>query len=125
MKSLTFPKSPGTLLIGSIIAGSVLGIGLVQLIMALQVPKEITHREVKTMEVTGVNLRSKSKSTVDLKVVGGNTVYSQQRVYCRRYEAENIRVGSRWDVVIQDYKRGDRHGTELVGLEPICTLSQR
>lgn len=113
-----------TNLLVAVVAGIGGGIGLASLIMAMQTPKEVTHTERRSMEVVRVDLRPKTNSTIDLKVIGVPTVYRDQHVWCSRHEAERIQVGSHWDVVVQNYKRGDRYGTELVGLEAICERSQ-
>jgi len=84
----------------------------------------VTSSKVVTMEVVSVTLRNKSHSTVNLKVIGANQVYTDQRLSCRRSEAERVKIGSKWDVHVEEFKRGDRYGTTVLGTHAICTLSQ-
>jgi len=84
----------------------------------------VTKSERVTMEVVGVSLKSKSNSKVDLKVVGSSLVYHDQRLSCSRNRAENVRIGGKWDVLVEDWKQGDRYGTSLVGTSGICDKSQ-
>jgi hypothetical protein len=86
--------------------------------------REVTKTERVTMEVIDVDLRSKRGSTLDLKVVGTNKVYRDERFGCRRSEAEKVKIGSKWDVVVEDFRYGDRYGSELKGLQAICDKSQ-
>lgn len=85
---------------------------------------EILSESVVTMEVVNVTLRNKRRSQVDLKVVGNSHVYYDNRLHCGRVEAGNVKIGSKWDVHVQEFKQGDRYGTELLGVEAICTKSQ-
>ncbi|MNB75752.1 hypothetical protein D3C75_224050 [compost metagenome] len=85
--------------------------------------KAITDSRRITMEVVGVTLKSKSNSKVDLKVVGAPTTYYNERLRCRKSMASNVKIGSKWDVTVQDYKWGDNYGSELVGVDAICDLS--
>lgn len=113
-------KDPAVQIAGGIAGTFLAGVGIAAAIIFLQPEKVIAHSKVVTMEVARVELRSKTNSVIDLKVVGLPTVYRDQHVWCSKREAETIRIGSRWDVTVQDYKRGDRYGTELVGLRSIC-----
>lgn len=84
----------------------------------------VTSTKTVTMEVVNVDLRSKRNSKVDLKVVGTWLVYDGERLRCRKDEARKVRIGSKWDVVVENYRYGNRHGTELKGVDAICTKSQ-
>lgn len=86
-------------------------------------PKVITNTRSLTMEVVGVTLKSKSNSRVDLKVVGVPTTYYGERLRCNKSMASNVKIGSKWVVTEQDFKWGDRYGSELVGVDAICDLS--
>ena len=106
--------------------GAVLGtMGLAILLVSLTGCDEyvVTKSERITMEVVGVTLRSKSNSKVDLKVVGQPVTYYNERLSCSKTKARNVRIGSKWDVVVEDYKWGDRYGSRLRGTDAICTLS--
>ena len=85
---------------------------------------EVLSTSVVVMEVVNVNLRSKRNSTVDLKVVGTGIVYRGERLRCPRSDASNVKISSKWDVHVQEFKQGDRYGTELLGVDAICDLSQ-
>ena len=85
--------------------------------------KVVTASKRITVEVVGVTLKSKSNSKVDLKVVGTNYVYRDERLSCSKSRASNVAVGSKWDVTQQSFRWGDRYGDELVGIRAICDLS--
>lgn len=84
----------------------------------------VTKSDRVTMEVVGVSLKSKSNSKVDLKVVGTSLVYYDNSLSCSRSRAEYVRIGSRWDVTVEDWRQGDRYGTTLAGTSAICDKSQ-
>lgn len=84
---------------------------------------EVTSSQRVTVEVIDVHLRSKTNSKVDLKVVGQPATYYNERLSCNRTKAKNVKIGSRWDVVVEDYKWGDRYGSRLVGTSAICDKS--
>lgn len=86
--------------------------------------RKVVKSERVTMEVVGVSLKSKTNSKVDLKIVGTSLVYRDMRLSCSRNRAENVRIGSKWDVVVEDWKQGDRYGTSVVGTSGICDKSQ-
>lgn len=85
--------------------------------------KVVTASKRITVEVVDVTLKSKSNSRVDLKVVGVPTTYYGERLRCNKSMASNVKIGSKWVVTEQDFKWGDRYGTELVGVDGICDLS--
>lgn len=86
---------------------------------------EVLSEKRYTMQVVDVTLRSKRNSTADLKVVENGFVYRGQKLRCTKTEASNITLGSKWDVVVQELKQGDRYGAKLLGVGAICDLSQR
>lgn len=100
-----------------------LALGLAVLLVGCE-ERVVTKTERVTMEVVAVTLKSKTNSKVDLKVVGTSMVYRDNRLSCNKSKAENVQVGSLWDVVVEDYRRGDDYGTDLKGTDAICTLSQ-
>lgn len=83
----------------------------------------VTSSKRVTMEVVGVSLKSKTNSKVDLKVVGSSQVYRDNRLSCNKSKAQNVRIGSKWDVTVEDFRYGDRYGTDVIGTSAICTLS--
>ena len=83
----------------------------------------VTKSERVTMEVVAVHLKSKTNSKVDLKVVGSPTIYRDERLSCNKSRARNVRIGSKWDVVVEDYKWGDEYGTNVRGTAAICDKS--
>lgn len=85
--------------------------------------KTVTASEVVTVEVAAVHLTTKTNSSVDLKVVGRNLTYRNIGLHCSTSEAKNVRIGSKWDVWTEDYKRGDRYGTDVKGVGAICDKS--
>lgn len=86
--------------------------------------REVIKTERVTMEVVSVQPKSKHKSRVSLKVVGVNQVYTDLRLGCRRGEAAKVKIGSKWDVYVEDFKQGDKYGSTVLGVKAICTLSQ-
>ena len=97
-------------------------VGLVALINSAPKREVIASKRV-TMEVVRVSLESKSNSKVDLKVVGAPTIYRGNRLGCDKNSASNVAVGSKWDIVVEDFRRGDRYGTEVIGTAAICRKS--
>lgn len=83
----------------------------------------VTHSELVTVEVVSVYLTTKTNSKVDLKVVGKNLTYRDNRLSCSKDKARNVRIGSKWDVWVEDYKRGDRYGSDVLGTSAICDKS--
>lgn len=83
----------------------------------------VTHSERITMEVVAVHLHSKTNSKVDLRVVGQPVVYHNQRLSCSKSRAQNVVIGSKWEVLVEDFRYGDRYGSELMGTSAICDLS--
>lgn len=102
-------------------------IALLLLALALAGCEErvITHSARVPMEVVKIKFEYKSNSKVDLRVIGTGMVYRNQRLNCSKTAAERVRMGSRWDVVVEDWKQGDRYGTTLQGVGAICRLSKR
>lgn len=83
----------------------------------------VTKTERVTVEVVGVSLKSKTNSKVDLKVVGSSLVYRDNRLSCNKRKAGNVKIGSKWDVTVEDYRYGDRYGTDVLGTKAICAKS--
>jgi len=84
----------------------------------------VTNTTRVTMEVMAVHLKSKKRSKVDLRIVGTSVIYKDQRLYCKKTKAAKVRIGSKWDVVVEDYRQGNRYGSDLKGVDAICVLSQ-
>lgn len=85
---------------------------------------EVLSEKLITMQVVDVNIRSKSNSTVDLLVVGTKFIYRGQRLSCSGSWASEVKIGSKWDVWVQEYKQGDDYYTKLLGVSGICDKSQ-
>ena len=83
----------------------------------------VTKTERVTMEVVGVSLKSKTNSKVDLRVVGTQQVYRDNRLSCNKSKASNVKIGSKWDVTVEDYRYGDRYGKDVLGTKAICEKS--
>lgn len=83
----------------------------------------VTKTERVTVEVVGVSLKSKTNSKVDLKVVGSSLVYRDNRLSCSKSKAQNVRIGSKWDVTVEDYRYGDRYGSDVLATRSICDKS--
>lgn len=85
---------------------------------------KIAERRI-TVEVTHVKLTSKSNSKVDLRDVKTGKGYWGERLSCSRSKAQNVVIGSKWDVTEIDYvlPESKRYYSELVGTKAICTLS--
>lgn len=106
-----------------IFAAVALTVGAAVLAVASIPEKIITHSERVTVEVVSVYLTTKTNSKVNLKVVGSSQVYRDNRLSCSKDKASNVRIGSKWDVTVEDYKRGDRYGSDVLGTSAICTKS--
>ncbi len=83
----------------------------------------LTNSMRVTVEVLDVTLRSKGYSLVKLKETNNSIVYDWRVLRCSRYEASHVKIGSRWKVTIDYYRRGDEYYNEI-GTDGICTLSQ-
>ncbi len=83
----------------------------------------VTKTERVTVEVVGVSLKSKTNSKVDLRVVGSSQVYRDNRLSCNKSKAGNVKIGSKWDVTVEDFRYGDRYGTDVLGTSAICDKS--
>lgn len=87
--------------------------------------RKVFSEQRKTLEVVGVSLHSKSSSTVDLRLVGTSYVYKYQRLSCSQSRAQNVKIGSKWDVteMTYHYPESQRFSSELIGTSAICEKS--
>ena len=94
------------------------------LLSGCEKPQKLDERRI-TVEVTHVKLTSKSNSKVDLRDVKTGRGYFGQRLSCSRSKAQNVQIGSKWDVTEIDYvlPESKRYYSELVDTKAICTLS--
>jgi hypothetical protein len=78
-----------------------------------------------TMVVESVYLTSKSNSKVTLREVKSGYVWKDQRLSCSRSKAQNVVIGSKWDVTEQAYvyPESQKYFSRLVGTDAICTKS--
>lgn len=99
-------------------------LGSALLLSGCEKPEKLAERRI-TVEVTHVKLTSKSNSKVDLRDVKTGKGYWEQRLSCSRSKAQNVEIGSKWDVTEIDYvlPESKRYYSELVDTKAICTLS--
>lgn len=80
----------------------------------------VTHETVVGMEIVAVREGHKGYAIIDLKVIGTNSYYRDRSLGCSYSKLKYKAVGTKWDIVTQDFKQGDRYGTQLRGLNGIC-----
>ena len=87
--------------------------------------RKVFKEERIGMEVVAVHLNTKSNSKVDLRIIGTGYVYKNQRLSCSRSKAQNVKIGSKWDVteMTYNYPESQRFSSELVGTSVICDRS--
>lgn len=87
--------------------------------------RQVYSEKRLTVEVTYVKLTSKSNSKVDLRDVETGEGFFEQRLSCSRQKAQNVVVGSKWDVteITYVYPESKRYTSELVGTKAICERS--
>jgi hypothetical protein len=78
-----------------------------------------------TVKVESVYLTSKTNSKVNLRDIKTGQLYENNRLSCSKTKAQNVKIGSLWDVTEKTYiyRKSNRFSTELVGTPAICDKS--
>ena len=81
----------------------------------------VVTREYRVgMEVIHSQVGHKGITEIDLRQIGTNSVYRRKTINCWYSQVGKKVVGTKWDITWQDFKRGDRYGSRMVGLNGIC-----